>query len=456
MMLGPMKKKMITVGVVAFVLPCVIFGAIFGVYSSKKKAEIEALNAKVADSKRYGFATDLPINHVVTEQDLLLVDIKEVSAPFNSFTEGMTNLADPATGSNKLVDSIEFLVGKKLKIPVSEKTIAIDSMFFDDKDEVKVDVRSKEYNSIVLPSDLGVGDVVDIRITYPTGEDFIVLVAKEIKKMGSSADSNTVFFDMTEEEMHQLGSALIESYISSSIKVYAVKYVNPNQQLVDEFPVNYVEKYEVALNELISGDQEAENARAEADRKPKLDASGDPIVDPVTGEPELEDANPKTITVADITVERIAAHAGMDLEFTKLVKNAIDNKDENLTRKYSNMVITVPTELVSNYPVKKEVTMLLAKNPNVIDIIQQKYNAKINSLEAERATLLDASVYEYEVDYNGNIKYKVDPETGLLVEDSAAIGGVASGIANEINIQKTERQAYIQGLLQQSVMEKFN
>lgn len=463
MMLGPMKKKMITVGIVTFIIPCVIFGLFFGLYSSKKKAEIADLGARVADGVCYGFATDLPINHVVTSEDIIKIDMKEISIPYNSYIyqekkdeKGNVVMIEGTSLPVVLQDDFGRLVGKKLKIPVSEKTVAIESMFFTEEDYVARDVRSKEYNSIVLPSDLNAGDVVDIRITFPTGEDFIVAVAKEIKKIGASADSNTIFFDLTEEEIHQIGAALIESYMSESVKVYAVKYVNPNQQLVDEYHIDYIEKYNVALEKLISEEQQIENARAEADSQPVLDDAGNPQIDDITGEVVLAKVEPKKITANDIAIERIAAEANISIDLAEQIRTAIEKNDTIFIRNYSNMVETLPTVLTANYPVNREVALLLAKNPNVVDEIQQKYNAKINTLAAERATLLKNSAYEYERRPDGSIAFVIDEETGLYKEDSEAISAVASGLNAEIDTQKQERQAYIQALLQQSIINEFN
>ena len=66
MMIGPMKKKMITVGVVSFILPTILLVAFFGMYSTNKKAEIEKLKQETAVVMRYVFSGDMPVDHVVT------------------------------------------------------------------------------------------------------------------------------------------------------------------------------------------------------------------------------------------------------------------------------------------------------------------------------------------------------------------------------------------------------
>ena len=210
MMIGPMKKKMITVGVVSFILPTVLLVVFFGMYSSSKKAEIETLKKETAVVMRYVFSGDMPVDHVITTKDIKVVGVKEMSAPQDSFDDASANL----------------IVGRKLKIPAFNKTIITENMFYKEEDNVTTDTRKKEFNMINLPSDLVEGDYIDIRILFPTGEDYLVVVGKEVKQMGTNAESNSIFLELTEEEMVKLSGAIIESYISDSVNLYAVKYVN--------------------------------------------------------------------------------------------------------------------------------------------------------------------------------------------------------------------------------------
>ena len=113
------------------------------------------------------------------------------------------------------------------------------SMFYELDDFVREDVRRKEFNMISLPSDLVEGDYIDVRIIFPTGEDYVVVAGKEVKKVGSSHDSNAIFLDLTEEEINRMSSAVIESYVSGAVRLYAVKYSNWYEQLYDEESVDW-------------------------------------------------------------------------------------------------------------------------------------------------------------------------------------------------------------------------
>ena len=137
MMLGPMKKRLITTGVVAFIIPTVIFVGIFVAYSKNKNEEIANLETQVATVPRWIAKADMPIGHVVTSADIEVAEVKEISAPVNSF------------------ENVNGLLGEKLKVPVYTGTIMNAAMFYEVDDIIddltEIGVRSKEFNMISLP-----------------------------------------------------------------------------------------------------------------------------------------------------------------------------------------------------------------------------------------------------------------------------------------------------------------
>lgn len=71
-------------------------------------------------------------------------------------------------------------------------------------------------------------DYVDLRITYPRGEDFIVLSHKRVM----SITNQTLKVHMTEEEQHLYQAALVDFYLSRGYgsDLYLTKYVEPGIQ----------------------------------------------------------------------------------------------------------------------------------------------------------------------------------------------------------------------------------
>ncbi len=78
------------------------------------------------------------------------------------------------------------------------------------------------------PIGLKVGDYVDIRVTYPMGEDFIVLSHKRVYEV----NEQTLKLHMTEEEQHLYQAALVDYYVNleDGMDIYFSKYIEPGVQ----------------------------------------------------------------------------------------------------------------------------------------------------------------------------------------------------------------------------------
>ena len=93
-------------------------------------------------------------------------------------------------------------------------------------EEIQKDLRLQEYNMITLPSKLENGNYIDIRITFPTGQDYLVVSKKRVV----SCDDDTVWLEVSEDEIVMLNNAIVESYIVVGSNLYATKYVEPGLQ----------------------------------------------------------------------------------------------------------------------------------------------------------------------------------------------------------------------------------
>lgn len=104
--------------------------------------------------------------------------------------------------------------------------------------EIKDDVRELEFNMLMIQTDQNSGDYVDVRITFPNGEDYIVISKKRIKALDRSA--NLVSFWLNETEIHRISSAVIDAYIHPGTKIYLAAYILPELQneAVPYYPVN--------------------------------------------------------------------------------------------------------------------------------------------------------------------------------------------------------------------------
>ncbi|HAN10651.1 MAG TPA: hypothetical protein DCP90_08590 [Clostridiales bacterium] len=128
--------------------------------------------------------------------------------------------------SNKLEDkkivSPQTQVTKQMKIneeiPKDEPIEPVNKTITDDE-------RIQDYDIIKLPSNLKIGDYVDVRIKNITSIDTIVLTKKEVLEL----NSGSVWFKINEEERNLMNKAIAEMNTERSI-LYTTIYINPEKQ----------------------------------------------------------------------------------------------------------------------------------------------------------------------------------------------------------------------------------
>ena len=117
------------------------------------------------------------------------------------------------------------VVGLSAKYNIAAKVPITGDMVSDEV--VAADVRDVEINTVLMPSDLVEGDTVDIRIMYPNGTDYIVLVQKNIDKIYDT----TFWMKLSEDEIQLLNSAVVDSFLNSGSKLYALRYTDSDAQV---------------------------------------------------------------------------------------------------------------------------------------------------------------------------------------------------------------------------------
>lgn len=214
MAVNPMQKKArnsFLLGMIITLIVCAIIGVIL--YIAVIGPENKASKEKGTATKAYALNRDVKSGQEITA-DML--------SPINTYS----NLIP----QNYIDSTILTRVGngKKViaKVDLYKNTILTASTVTTEENTVTKDVRTMEYNMLTLPINLTIGDYVDIRITFPDGQDFIVIAKKEIKNI----QGNTVTFDMSEADIVMLNSAIVESYIMKASNIYIAKYVEPGMQ----------------------------------------------------------------------------------------------------------------------------------------------------------------------------------------------------------------------------------
>lgn len=221
---NPMQRKVrnsFLLGVLVMLVIAILIGAIVYLVVIKPKADKEK-----ADATQYDYVYRLKSGKSVNSGEEItgsMVEAVEIPVTTNN-TDFIRAKRTDQTG--KLVD-VAFTSGYKSKVALKEGTILTKSMLMSTEDEDIADsLRYMEYNMITMPTTLEEGDYIDIRLRLPNSQDLIVISKKSIV----SIYGQTVGFNLTEEEILLLNSAIVESYKMSSSELYLAKYVEPGMQ----------------------------------------------------------------------------------------------------------------------------------------------------------------------------------------------------------------------------------
>lgn len=221
MVIWQRKKNLIIALLTGVIISSIIFGSILVVevfnYNVCKEelSEIKNEQKGYTNVKAYSLNSDKRKGDLISEKDLVELHLY-----------GENNLTGLASKND--------LVNKELKIDVSKGTIMNLSMVHK-QDKVADDVRLHIYSDIELHSDILEGSVVDIRITFPDGEDYVIANHKKIVKR----IEDNILINVNEEEILKLASAKVDRNTYQGTTIYAVLYVKDYQEAAkSDYPVN--------------------------------------------------------------------------------------------------------------------------------------------------------------------------------------------------------------------------
>ncbi|WP_214629704.1 SAF domain-containing protein [Paenibacillus agaridevorans] len=125
----------------------------------------------------------------------------------------------------------ESIVGKNSKIGLAPGTPLLSSLLYEGQ-PIPKDLRVQEFQVIQLPSNLRPNQYIDVRIGFPTGEDFVLLSKKKVQELSGTV----VWLELNEMDILQTSSAIIDAYLQGA-RLYALPYIEPGLQ--DAAVVNY-------------------------------------------------------------------------------------------------------------------------------------------------------------------------------------------------------------------------
>ena len=155
--------------------------------------------------------------------------VESVEIPVASTTVETDFIVAKTKGSNGKLQNTSFSSesGYKSKIDLKGGTILTQNMLYGEDSEISSSLRYVEYNMITMPTTLDIGDYIDIRFRLPNGQDLIVVPKKEVVNLYGQ----TVGFNLTEDEILMLNSAIVESYfVMPASELYVATYVEPGIQ----------------------------------------------------------------------------------------------------------------------------------------------------------------------------------------------------------------------------------
>lgn len=130
-----------------------------------------------------------------------------------------------------IITDRESIIGKNAKIELAPGTPLLSSLLYEGQ-PIPKDLRMQEFQVIQLPSNLKPNQYIDVRIGFPTGEDFVLLSKKKVQELSGTV----VWLELNEMDILQTSSAIIDAYLQGA-RLYALPYIEPGLQ--DAAVVNY-------------------------------------------------------------------------------------------------------------------------------------------------------------------------------------------------------------------------
>lgn len=226
------SKKMIYAGLAGAGAASLLLGSyVFydfyadSVKKSKQEAHYEAKLSELTQqlkgeqkNSRTGYvaARDVKPGTLIQDSDVKAIQISADQSPAN------------------LMEHLDDIRGTIAKIELQTGTVITEAMLYQEE-PTPADLRNREISVIKLPTVLTAGDMIDVRIQFPTGQDYIVLSKKKVEKLNGL----TMWITLTEEEILTLSSAMVDAYLHKA-SLYSLSYVEPEFQesAIPTYPAN--------------------------------------------------------------------------------------------------------------------------------------------------------------------------------------------------------------------------
>lgn len=197
------------IGVLVVALGVTMFA--FRTKSKKQQAQINSLNQEVEDLQNNMEEVYVTSKDVKSGSTVELDSVTTTLLPSDSIPENVV------TTEEDLTDKI-YKIGLKAGSYITTDMIS----------DYKIHKNMRELDVVMdeIPVGLEEGDYVDIRISFPLGQDYIAMSHKKVL----SITGNTVKLIVIEHDFYRYESMKTDLATYQSTKIYAVKYVEAGLQ----------------------------------------------------------------------------------------------------------------------------------------------------------------------------------------------------------------------------------
>jgi len=225
-------KHLIYAGVTGVLVSSLLFASL-GLYGYQQLGKqqdviVEQYEAKLREAEEFK-------REQMKQKAKVLLASQDIKAGETLTAEMFTVGELPAENvPDNIISDVNEVVGKVTKIEISKNGTVIPTMLYEEGRTPR-DMRAAEYTIISLPSKLQKDDYIDVRINFPTGQDYTVLGKKRVQDLAAG----TVWLDVNEQEILTMSSATVDAYLNDG-KIYALVYKDPQMQdaPVVNYPVN--------------------------------------------------------------------------------------------------------------------------------------------------------------------------------------------------------------------------
>jgi len=209
---NPMQRKVrnsYLFGILTMLLISIIIGVIVFLLVIKPEMDAKKAEEQIIYVEACRLTTDVNSGDEISAAVVQTVTVPQTEAPTDYIT------------------MIDLTEGTKIaKVDLTMGTVLSEGLIVNDESELDNSLRLIEYNMLTLPIAINIGDYIDIRLTFPNGQDLIVVSKKEVQDIRD----NTVSLNLTESEILMMNSAIVEAYIMPSSNLYVVQYSDPGMQ----------------------------------------------------------------------------------------------------------------------------------------------------------------------------------------------------------------------------------